>query len=162
MYMILKQLRINYKVKAFEMFKQDSIYLKDSDISFCTSVEDLKYKINTLKDTEIILIDLNGLSERNLCQDILYLVNPGIISLNKALKKDINIKEKIADGKIILNQSAIKDEELSNFEYETKFKVYYNMPVINDRADRLLVVDKLLLKLGFGKQGSTSFFGLFK
>ena len=93
MYMILKQLRINYKVKAFEMFKQDSIYLKDSDISFCTSAEDLKYKINTLKDTEIILIDLNGLSERNLCQDILYLVNPGIISLNKALKKDINIKE---------------------------------------------------------------------
>ena len=162
MYMILKQLRINYKVKAFEMFKQDSIYLKDSDISFCTSVEDLKYKINTLKDTEIILIDLNGLSERNLCQDILYLVNPGIISLNKALKKDINIREKIADGKIILNQSAIKDEELSNFEYETKFKVYYNMPVINDRAERLLVVDKLLLKLGFGKQGSTSFFGLFK
>ena len=45
MYMMLKQLRINYKVKAFEMFKQDSIYLKDSDISFCTSVEDLKYKI---------------------------------------------------------------------------------------------------------------------
>ena len=162
MYMMLKQLRINYKVKAFEMFKQDSIYLKDSDISFCTSVEDLNYKINTLKDTEIILIDLNGLSEKKLCHDILYLVNPGTISLNKALKKDINIREKITDGKIILNQSAIKDEELSNFEYETKFKVYYNMPVINDRAERLLVVDKLLLKLGFGKQGSTSFFGLFK
>ena len=70
--------------------------------------------------------------------------------------------EKIAGGKIILNQSAIKDDELSNFEYETKFKVYYNMPAINDRAERLLVVDKLLLKLGFGKQGSTSFFGLFK
>ena len=96
MYMILKQLRINYKVKAFEMFKQDSIYLKDSDISFCTSVEDLKYKINTLKDTEIILIDLNGLSERNLCQDILYLVNPGIISLNeekRVLKKNLDEKE---------------------------------------------------------------------
>lgn len=26
------------------------------------------------------------------------------------------------------------------------------MPVINDRADRLLVVDKLLLKLGFGNK----------
>ena len=100
--------------------------------------------------------------KKKLCHDILYLVNPGTICLNKALKKDINIREKITDGKIILNQSAIKDEELSNFEYETKFKVYYNMPVINDRADRLLVVDKLLLKLGFGKQGSTSFFGLFK
>ena len=56
MHMMLKQLKANYKVIAFEMFKQDSIYLKDSDISFCTSAEDLKYKINTLKDTEIILI----------------------------------------------------------------------------------------------------------
>lgn len=162
MYMMLKQLRINYKVKAFEMFKQDSIYFKDGDITFCTSIEDLKYKINIARDTEIILIDLNGLEEKNLCHDILYLVKPGIITLNKALKKDINIREKIAGGKIILNQSAIKDDELSNFEYETKFKVYYNMPAINDRAERLLVVDKLLLKLGFGKQGSTSFFGLFK
>lgn len=161
-YMMLKQLRINYKVKAYEMFKQDSIYFKDSDITFCTSLEDLKYRINADSGAEIILIDLNGLPEKSICHDILYLVNPGIISLNKALKKDINIREKVMDGKIILNQSAIKDEELSNFEYETKFKVYYNMPVINDRADRLLVVDKLLLKLGFGKQGSTSFFGLFK
>lgn len=162
MYVMLKHLRINYKVKAFEMFKQDSIYFKDNDISFCTSVEDLKYRINITSDAEIILVDLNGLKEPGLCHDILYLVNPGIISLNKALKKDTNVREKVMDGKVILNQSAMKDEEMSNFEYETKFKVYYNMPVINDRAERLLVVDKLLLKLGFGKQGSTSFFGLFK
>ncbi|UKI29126.1 MAG: hypothetical protein L6V78_01950 [Clostridium sp.] len=101
--------------------------------------------------------------QKEICARIfLYLVNPGIISLNKALKKDINIKEKNCRWKkIILNQSAIKDEELANFEYETKFKVYYNMPVINDRAERLLVVDKLLLKLGFGKTRKYKFFSAF-
>ena len=43
-------------------FKQDSIYLKDSDISFCTSVEDLKYKILS----EALLIYKNNLSPEKL------------------------------------------------------------------------------------------------
>lgn len=162
MHMMLKQLKANYKVIAFEMFKQDSIYFNDQDISFCTSVEELRFKINALRNIDIVLIDLNDLPEKQLCTDILYLVNPGIISLNKALKKDNNLREKVKDGKIILNQSAIKDEELTNFEYETKFKVFYNMPVINDRADRLLAVDKLLVKLGFSRQEGSRIFGIFK
>ena len=162
MHMMLKQLKANYKVIAFEMFKQDSIYFNDPDISFCTSVEELRFKINALRNIDIVLIDLNDLPEKQLCTDILYLANPGTISLNKALKKDNNLREKVKDGKIILNQSAIKDEELSNFEYETKFKVFYNMPVINDRADRLLAVDKLLVKLGFNRQEVGGIFGIFK
>ncbi len=161
MHMMLKQLKANYKVIAFEMFKQDSIYFNDPDLSFCTSAEELKFKINALRNIDIVLIDLNDLPEKQFCTDILYLVNPGTISLNKALKKDNNLREKVKDGKVILNQSAIKDEELANFEYETKFKVFYNMPVINDRADRLLAVDKLLGKLGFSKQEG-GIFGIFK
>ena len=35
------------------------------------------------------------------------------------------------------------------------------MPAINDRADRLLAVDKLLSKLGFSKQEG-GIFGIFK
>ena len=38
------------------------------------------------------------------------------------------------------------------FESQTGIKVFYNLINFDDRKERLLSVDKLLIKLGFGKQ----------
>ena len=151
-YMMQKQLKYNYSVKSIEMNKQDFIYFRNSDLSMCTSIDDLKLKINQYSDVDVILIDLNGFDANEIYDDILYLVDPGTLKLNKLLKKDYNIVSKTKNGKIILNRSSIKLEEISNLEYETKFKVFFNITNFDDRKDRIQIIDSLLYNLGFDKQ----------
>lgn len=152
MYMMIKQLRLNYKVIGIEMMSQDYIYFRDSDLVGCTSLEDLKMVIKTLGDKEVILIDLNDIDGKDVCDKVIYLLETGITKLNKFIKRNIDTYELMKNGVIVLNRSPIKDEEIANFEYETKLKVFYNLINFNDRKERIQVIDRLLLKLGFNKQ----------
>ena len=151
-YMMIKQLKLNYTVKGIEMNKQDFIYFKDSDLVLCTRLDELKLKLKEFSKIDVVIIDLNNFDAEEVCDEIIYLVDPGIVRLNKLIKSDNNIYLKVSNGKVILNRSSIKEEEISNFEYETKFKIFYNMPNFNDRRERLQVIDKFLYKLGFKKQ----------
>ena len=49
-------------------------------------------------------------------------------------------------------KSNINNNEISEFEYETKCKVYYNMPHLNERKNVNKEINTLLSKLGFAKQ----------
>ena len=160
-YMMYKQLKYNYNIKAIEMNKQDFVCFRNVDLSFCTSIDDLQIKLIQYSDADAILIDLNGFDAQNICDEILYLVDPGTIKLNKLLKKDSNIQIKTKKGKIVLNRSAIKQEEINNFEYETKFNVFFNVSNFDDRKERIKVIDELLYNLGFKKQNPNNmgFFG---
>ena len=60
--------------------------------------------------------------------------------------------EKIEGKKIVLNRSALQDDEINYFERQTGIKVFHNLINFDERKDRLLSVDKLLIKLGFDKQ----------
>lgn len=151
-YMMIKNLRANYVVKGIEMNKQDFIYFRDSDLAFCTSIDDLKMKLREYAMADAIIIDLNDFDASEFCDDILYLVDPGILRLNKLMKSNSNILTKVRNGKIVLNRSALKNEELPNFEYEAKFKVFFNLANFNDRSDKVSVIDALLYNLGFKKQ----------
>lgn len=163
MYMMVKQLSQNCRVKGFELLKQDTIYFRDNNIKFATSLEDIKEKIKACSEEQVIIIDLNGLDGTEICDEILYLIEPGIVRLNKLIKRDPNIAEKLINGKVILNRSAIKEEEISSFEYETKIKVFFNLINFNERKDRIQVIDVLLVKLGLQKMTSSGgLFGLFK
>lgn len=152
MYMMVKQLNYNYHCKGIEMSKQDAIYFRDNNISMCTGIDDLKLKLKGYNDMDAVIIDLNGTDGSEFCDDTLYLIEPGIIGINKLIKSNSNVYEKTRNGKIILNRSAIKDEELTNFEYETKFKVFFNLSNFNERKERLKIIDILLIKLGFKRQ----------
>ncbi|MDD2505070.1 MAG: hypothetical protein PHF21_02220 [Bacilli bacterium] len=160
-YMMYKQLKYNYTVKAIEMNKQDFIYYRNSDLTMCTSIDSLKLKLKEFSNVEVIIIDLNGFDAEALCDDILYLVDPGTIRLNLLLNKDSNAFMKTRNGKVILNRSAIKQEEITNFEYETKSKVFFNITNFDDRKDRIRIIDLLLYNLGFKKQNphNLGFFG---
>ena len=46
----------------------------------------------------------------------------------------------------------LKDEEINYFEKETGLNIYYNLTNFDDKKDRLLSIDRLLIKLGFNKQ----------
>lgn len=162
MYLMLKQLTPNKKAKGIELVKQDSIYFRNNDILFSTSIEDLKMKLSSMKDIEVIIIDLNDIDGKDVCDEILYLVDPGIIKLNKLLKNGSNVYEKLQKGKVVLNRSALLQEEVNNFEYETKLKVFHNVPNINDRKDNNQSINALLTNLGLKKHSGGGLFGLFK
>ncbi len=151
-YLMYKELIINYNAKLIEMNKQDLIYFKDITPDYCTSVDDLNLKLKEYSDVEVILIDLNTFESKDLLDEILYIIEPGTVKINKLIKKDRNYALKASEGKIILNRSNLRETEIPNFEYETKLKIFKTIPNLNDRDVRDKDINLLLSKLGFEKQ----------
>ena len=153
MQQMVKQLAFNYKVKGIELNGFDAIYFRRPDIIFCNDYTEAETKIQGLKRIDAIIIDLNEFEDKNkICTDIIYLLEPGIIRISKLIKNINKYKDKLNDMKIVLNRSALKDEEINYFEKETGLNIYYNLTNFDDKKDRLLSIDKLLIKLGFNKQ----------
>ena len=160
MYMMIKVLKSKYTVEGIELAHQDYIYFRDSNITVAVTLEELNQKLKSLKDKDVIIVDLNGLNGYEICDDILYLIEPGIINLNKLLK---NNKVNLSEGKIILNRSSINDNSIPSFEDETKIKVFANLPNLNERANNIEEINELLIKLGFDKiQNNKGFWNLFR
>ena len=153
MQQMVKQLAFNYKVKGIELNGFDAMYFRRPDIIFCNDYTEAKTKIQWLKGIDVIIIDLNEFEDKNkICTDIIYLLEPGIIRISKFIKNINKYKDELNDMKIVLNRSALKDEEINYFEQETGLNIYYNLTNFDDKKDRLLSIDRLLIKLGFDKQ----------
>lgn len=153
MQQMVKQLAFNYKVKGIELNGFDAMYFRRPDIIFCNDYTEAKTKIQGLKGIDAIIIDLNEFEDKNkICTDIIYLLEPGIIRISKFIKNINKYKDELNDMKIVLNRSALKDEEINYFEKETGLNIYYNLTNFDDKKDRLLSIDRLLIKLGFDKQ----------
>ena len=154
MVQMVKQLALNYNVKGIELNGRDNIYFRNDKILTCIDYLEAKdYIKGRFKNINVIIIDLNNFKDKDsLCTDIIYLLEPGIIRLSKFVKNTPNLDEFLENKKIVLNRSALKDEEINYFEKQTGIKVFYNLINFDDRRERLLSVDKLLIKLGFDKQ----------
>ena len=59
-----------------------------------------------------------------------------------------NLKNK----KIVLNQSLLSKKDVLDFEYESKNKVFYNMPPLDEREKDIYALNAFLVRLGFIKQ----------
>lgn len=158
-YMFVKALKDKYNVEGIEMMSQDHIYLRDIPISESTSLEDLKQKMRTLKSKEVVVIDLNDIDGSAVCDYIIYLIEPGIVNLNKLLTSNKNYSRIFKEEKIVLNRSTVNNKDIPSFEYETGIKVFYNLKNIDERNDKIQEVNNLLIKLGFNKLESNK--GLF-
>ena len=148
--MMVRQLN-NHGIKTIgiEMFRQDLMYYHDPNLSSCMSKLELETKLRTNSNVDVIL-DLNEFGEADkYCTDIIYLIEPSYVKLTKLLKKNKNTFMEHKDDKIVLNISFVNDQEVPDFEYETKCKIFDNIPPLNDRATDLAEVNELLSKLGF-------------
>lgn len=150
-YMLKKQLSLNYRVAAIEIDKTDFIYYNDKDM-YSTINSDLFNEIERISSQyDVILVDLNASGDESLCNDVLYLMEPSTIKLNKLIKRHGDIFSKLGGKKIILNKSLLDTKDVSDLENEAKTKIYYSIPPLNDRMfSRNL--DNLLARLGFSKQ----------
>ena len=135
---------------GIEMFRQDLIFYHDERLSSCMNKNDLERKLKESPNAEVVIIDLNEFGEADrFCDDVLYLVEPSYVKVTRLLKKNKNAFLERKGDKIVLNMSFVNDDEVADFEYETKSKVYFNLPPLNDRNKNLDEINALLRKLGF-------------
>ena len=153
-YMMKNELSKNYSVVAIEVDKTDFSYFKDKSL-ISTITSEVGSVINKHKDKNVIIVDINNsLVAEGFCQDVLYLIEPSIIKLQKLMTLNATALQGLKDKKVILNQSLLSSSEIANFEYEARIKVFYNLAPLNERDKKLPELNKLLVKLGFSKQQS--------
>ena len=152
--MMKNELSKNYSVIAIEVDKNDFMYFKDKSL-ISTITSDVGTVINKHKDKNVIIIDINNsLVAEGFCQDVLYLIEPSIIKLQKLMALNAAALQGLKGKKIVLNQSLLSSNDIANFEYESRIKVFYNLTPLNERSKKLPELNRLLVKLGFNKQES--------
>lgn len=152
-YVLKKHLEKNYSVCAIEVDKRDFEFFDDKNMYSVFSA-DLAKELMKKKEYNVILIDLNGFTDPDICNETLYLVEPTRVKLNKLLLKDRSVFEKYKKKKVVLNKSNISDSEVKEFEFETKSNIYFNIPSIDERKTSIREINTLLSKLGFVKQST--------
>lgn len=151
-YMLKKQLSRNYNVVAIEIGKRDFMYFNDKDM-ISTSKEEFPTILLKAKDVDIILVDVNESKTEEICDDVLYLLEPSSLKLNKLMKKNRNVFRDLNGKKIVLNKSLLTSRDVLDFEGEARTSIFYNVPPLNDRTTNK-VLDGFLSKLGFIRQKS--------
>ena len=74
------------------------------------------------------------------------------LKLNRLMMISSKTFRELLNKHIVLNKSLLNNKDVSDFEYESRLKVMYNMPPLNDRDKNIPEINKLLLKLGFDRQ----------
>lgn len=149
--MCVRQLNASgYQAVGLEMFRQDLLFYHDSNLSACFNRNDLENKLRLYEDVNAIFIDLNEFNEsEKFCDKVIYIIEPSYVMLTKLLKKNRNSFAEHKDDLILLNKSFVNDQEIPDFEYESKLKVFFNLPPLNDRNKNLEPINDFLKKLGF-------------
>lgn len=160
-YLLKNHLEKYYKVKAVEVDKNDFEYFNDSALDSTTSLTFNDY-VSKYSNNDVILVDLNNSTVEDYCNDIVYLIEPGLVKLNKLIRDDNAIFEKLKDKKIVLNRSVLSDKDVLDFERESGSKVFFNLPNVDDKEDDQTVINSFLANLGFSRIEATSSGSIFK
>lgn len=159
-YLLKLHLEKSYKVKAVEIDKNDFIYFNDESLESISSLGFNDF-LSQNSDYDVILVDLNEGNVLEYCYDIVYLIEPGLIKLNKLIRQDNAIFEKLSDKKIVLNRSVLSEKDVMDFEKESGSKVFFNMPCLDDKLDDQKIINIFLTNLGFSRVEENSSNGIF-
>ena len=147
-----KQAEKNYDVIAIEVDKSDFVYFQDKNLISVRNPE-IGNTIAKYSDKEVIIVDVNGSSGAiELCDDVIYLIEPSVIKLNRLMMMDNMAIRRLKDKKIVLNQSLINSKDILDFEYEARVKIFYNLPPLDERDALNIPLNAFLVRLGFDRQ----------
>jgi len=147
-YMLKQELEKNgKKVLAVEVDKRDFMFLNDKSL-LSINKEALASEVLRHKDVSVMLVDLNLTGDVEVCNDVIYLVEPSTIKLNRLMRRDRDAFDKLKGKKIVLVKSLLSSKDVSEFEYEARTKVFYNLPPLDERADNSEVLSDFLIRLG--------------
>lgn len=156
-YLMVRQLQKNYNVIGIEVDKVDFMYFKNKDLLTTTNNE-LANLVTKNNDRDAIIIDMNNSTvAAGLVQDIIYLMEPSVIRLNRLMRVKPRVFKELEGKRIVLNQSVLSSKDVLELEYEARTKFFFNMPPLNEREKDIPIVDTFLVKLGFTKQQNENF-----
>lgn len=155
-YMLKKQLSYNYSVLGLELDKNDFIYFNDPDLRSVSSAELASIIKNPANTYQVILIDINESPEEFNCSEMIYLMEPSTIMINKMMRRDRTILDKVRGKKVVLNKSLLNVDDVRQFETESKCSIFQNIQPLDDKKERHRVLDEFLDKLGFNKNKPAS------
>ncbi len=166
-YILKKELKSFFgdTVIALELNKHDFQFFGDRNMISISS-DQLQSSLARYAGASVLLVDLNDYPDDSSCEEVLYLLEPSTIKLNKLMKKNRNVFSKLQNKKIILNKSLLSNRDVMDFEYEAKVRVFYNMPPLDERKKNQ-IFDDFLSRLGLiskkeDKKDSGKIFGLFR
>lgn len=139
-FLLKKVLGDYYNTMALELNQRDFTYFKDKD-AISIKEEDFDRVISRYNDVDYFIVDLGKTKAERLCDDVLYLIEPSTIKLNKLSLINPGIFSSLKGKKVILNKSLLSDSDIASFEVESGLKVFYAIEPLNDKGN---VSDKLL------------------
>ena len=168
LYMLKKELTdmFGLNIYGIEIGKKDFSVFNDKNL-ISVGEMDVESKLRDIYTAKMVLIDLNDYKDESICDEVIYLIEPSSIKLNKLIKNNRRIFEKLLGKKIILNKSLLTNKDVTEFEYESNSKVFYNLPPLDERKKNVILND-FLGRLGIGdataakKSDGKNIFGLFK
>jgi hypothetical protein len=146
-YMLHKMATVNLKKKVLsvEIGKNDFRLFRDGKM-ISTTENELENIVND-SNADVILIDLNNSNKVDLCNEVLYLVEPSTIKLNGLMATNKNIFKELKGKKILLNKSLLSSSDVKTLESEAGLEFLANIEPLNDRKSNDSIV-KLLGILG--------------
>lgn len=144
-YMLKKHLSEKDYVVALEVNKNDFGFFNEKDM-YSINQNNLSAAINKFGNASYILVDINNANLES-CDEIIYLIEPSIIKLNKMMLINKNIFEKLSGKKIVLNKSLLSPKDVTDFEYESHSNITFNMPPLNDREQNSEILEDFITKL---------------
>jgi len=152
-YMLKQELiKIGKSVVAIEVDKRDFMYINDKEL-VSTTKDALASELLKYRNASVVLVDLNSEGATSVCSDVIYLVEPSTIKLNKMMRRDRKVFEKLKGKKIVLAKSLLNMQDITEFEYEAKTKVFFNLPPMDERQNNSTVLQDLLNRLGISTYG---------
>ena len=147
-YMLLNEVRNMGKAAlAIEVGKRDFVFFNDKDM-ISIDKDNLAGELLKHRDVNVIFLDLNRDGDEELCNEVLYLLEPSTIKLNKLMLSNRNIFSKLEGRKIIINQNIMGDHDIKQLEMEANLKSFYILPPLDERANNSQLLQDLLNRIG--------------
>lgn len=148
-YTLVKALKKKYNVIGIEVDSTDFSFFRNN-LLISTIGNKIRYLVNKYDDQDVILIDTNGSTKAiEICDEMIYLVEPTTIKINKMILAKPSVFQELFDKKVVLNKSPLDKWEIAEFENEARIKTFYNLPIINERSKNDNNIVSFLKKLGF-------------
>ena len=170
-YMLLKELTAIYgkeRVVAIEVNKSDFEFFFQNNM-YSMKSEDLLINLQKLYEIPIILIDLNNYPDDSICNEVVYLIEPSTIKMNKMIRTNRTIFTGLAQKCVVLNKSLMVNSDIYDFQKESAINIFYNIPPLDERKQNPILVDfaKKLDIVGMDMRGAgataaAKIFGLFR
>lgn len=166
-YMLKKELALSLgqeNVLAIEINKNDFVLFNDRRMISINN-NDLDKALHNNSSASVILVDLNDCESTSFCSEVIYLIEPSTVKLNKLVRKNSSVFSTLSNKKVILNKSLLMNNDVFDFENEAGIKIFYNMPPVDERKRSAYIPD-FLTKLGILDKpvdsSSNKIFGLFR